>query len=44
MQRCRKLEQEVTVRIYISRELAENVERAPEFPHFKVKGDSGRIL
>ena len=44
MLQCRKLEQKVTVRIYVSRELADSVERASEFPHFKVKGDSGRIL
>ena len=25
-------------------ELADSVERASEFPHFKVKGDSGRLL
>lgn len=28
----------------VSRELAENVQRALEFPHVKVKGDSGKIL
>lgn len=44
MLQCRKLEQKVTVRIYVSRELADSVVRASEFPHFKVKGDSGRIL
>ena len=44
MLQCRKLEQKVTVRIYDSRERADSVERASEFPHFKVKGDSGRIL
>lgn len=44
MLQCRKLEQKVTVRIYVSRELADSVARASEFPHFKVKGDSGRIL
>lgn len=34
----------MTVRVYISREVALNMETVLEFPHFKVKGDSGRIL
>lgn len=44
MLQCRKLERKVTVRIYVSRELETVWRRASEFPHFKVKGDSGRIL
>lgn len=32
------------MRMYLSRELAESVVRALDFKHFKVKGDSGRIL
>ena len=34
----------MTVRIYVSRERADSVERASEFPHFKVKGDFTELV